>query len=93
MTVAGRRMPRAATPAATVSDVRLGLRENAGQFGLLVVVDAFVGAAIGVERTAVPLLAERAFGLTGATAWCCRCASATQPAMSPSNRPRTRRDR
>jgi MFS family permease len=48
-------------------DVRLGLRENAGQFGLLVVVNAFVGAAIGVERTAVPLLAERAFGLTGAT--------------------------
>jgi MFS family permease len=53
--------------AASVPGVRLGLRENAGQFGLLVVVNAFVGAAIGVERTAVPLLAERAFGLTGAT--------------------------
>ncbi len=58
---------RSAAPAAAPAQVRLGLRENAGQFGLLVVVNAFVGAAIGVERTAVPLLAERAFGLTGAT--------------------------
>lgn len=58
---------RSARPVAAPRDVRLGLRENAGQFGLLVVVNAFVGAAIGVERTAVPLLAERAFGLTGAT--------------------------
>ena len=63
ITRAGARRARTAGAA----DVRLGLRENAGQFGLLVVVNAFVGAAIGVERTAVPLLAERAFGLTGAT--------------------------
>lgn len=47
--------------------VRLGLRENAGQFALLVVVNAFVGATVGVERTAVPLLAEARFALTGAT--------------------------
>jgi MFS family permease len=50
-----------------MSEVRLGLRENAAQFGLLVVVNAFVGAAVGIERTAVPLLAERSFALTGAT--------------------------
>jgi MFS family permease len=50
-----------------MSEVRLGLRENAAQFGLLVVVNAFVGAVVGVERTAVPLLAERSFALTGAT--------------------------
>jgi MFS family permease len=48
--------------------VRLGLRENAAQFGLLVTVNAFVGAVVGVERTGVPLLAEDTFGLNGATA-------------------------
>lgn len=47
--------------------VRLGLRANAGQFWLLVVVTAFVGATVGVERTAVPLLAEEALHVTGAT--------------------------
>jgi hypothetical protein len=48
-----------------MSEVRLGLRENAALFGLLVVVNAFFGAAVGVERTAVPLLAESSFALTG----------------------------
>lgn len=50
-----------------MSQVQLGLRANAAQFGLLVVVNAFVGAVVGVERTAVPLLAESAFALSGAT--------------------------
>jgi MFS family permease len=58
-------MTRAARP--TEAAVRLGLRANAGQFGLLVVVNAFVGATVGVERTAVPLLAEEALHVTGAT--------------------------
>lgn len=48
-------------------DVRLGLRANLAQFSLLVVINGFVGAAVGVERTAVPLLADRAFHITGAT--------------------------
>ena len=34
-----------------MSRVRLGLRENLGQFSLLVVVNAFVGAMVGLERT------------------------------------------
>jgi hypothetical protein len=34
--------------------VRLGLKENLGQFLLLVVVNAFVGGMVGLERTVVP---------------------------------------
>jgi MFS family permease len=36
--------------------IRLGLRENLGQFALLVLINAFVGAMVGLERTVVPLL-------------------------------------
>jgi MFS family permease len=43
---------------------RLGLRENLGQFVLLVAVNGLVGGMIGQERTVLPLLAERTFGLT-----------------------------
>jgi MFS family permease len=42
---------------------RLGLRENAAQFALLVVINAFVGAMVGMERSILPLIAEREFGL------------------------------
>ena len=48
--------------------VRLGLRENAAQFALLVGVNALVGGMIGQERTVLPLLAEQTFGLTKFTA-------------------------
>jgi MFS family permease len=41
----------------------LGLRANWRQFALLVVVNAFVGAMVGLERAVLPLLAEREFGL------------------------------
>jgi len=43
--------------------IQLGLRENLAQFTLLVVVNAFVGAMVGIERTILPLLAEREFHL------------------------------
>jgi MFS family permease len=46
---------------------RLGLRENAGQFTLLVAVNGLVGGMIGQERTVLPLLARDVFGLTGFT--------------------------
>ena len=53
----------------TVSGVpRLGLGVNAAQFSLLVVVNALVGGVLGSERTVLPLLAEREFGLTAYTA-------------------------
>jgi MFS family permease len=42
---------------------RLGLRANAAQFALLVVVNAFVGATVGIERSILPLLADREFHL------------------------------
>ncbi len=42
---------------------RLGLRANWQQFTLLVIVNAFVGAMVGLERTVVPLIAEADFGL------------------------------
>src|SRR5688572_4696151 len=41
----------------------LGLRQNWRQFWLLVLINAFVGAMVGLERTVLPLLAEREFGL------------------------------
>lgn len=47
---------------------RLGLRENAGQFSLLVLLNAFVGAMVGLERTVLPLLGEQEFGLSSKTA-------------------------
>jgi MFS family permease len=51
-----------------VPAVRLGLRENVAQFTLLVVVNAFVGAMVGIERSILPLLAEREFQLVARTA-------------------------
>lgn len=43
--------------------VRLGLRENLPQFALLVVVNAFVGAMIGMERSILPAIAEQEFAM------------------------------
>jgi MFS family permease len=54
---------RTAAVASIQPSVRLGLRENLAQFSLLVVVNAFVGAMVGIERTILPLLAEREFHL------------------------------
>jgi MFS family permease len=51
-----------------VREPRLGLRENLGQFSVLVVLNAFVGAMVGLERTVLPLLGEQEFGLTSKTA-------------------------
>jgi len=45
----------------------LGLRANWNQFWLLVAVNAFVGAMVGLERSVLPLLAEREFGLASKT--------------------------
>jgi MFS family permease len=43
--------------------LQLGLRENWKQFWLLILVNAFVGAMVGLERTVLPLIAEEEFGL------------------------------
>ena len=48
--------------------LELGLRQNAAQFTLLVVVNALVGGMLGQERTVLPLLGEQAFGIRAYTA-------------------------
>ena len=48
--------------------IKLGLRENWKQFTLLVIVNAFVGGMIGLERTIVPQIAGVDFGLAAKTA-------------------------
>ena len=48
--------------------VRLGLRENLSQFSLLVLVNAFVGAMVGLERSILPAIAEQEFHLAARTA-------------------------
>ncbi len=48
--------------------VRLGLRENAGQFALLVGLNAFVGAMVGLERSVLPLVGTEDFGLASKAA-------------------------
>ena len=48
--------------------IRLGLRENAAQFTLLVVINAFVGAMVGMERSILPAIAEGEFHLSARTA-------------------------
>jgi MFS family permease len=47
---------------------QLGLRQNWRQFSLLVVINTFVGAMVGMERVVVPLLAEQDFGVASRTA-------------------------
>ena len=48
--------------------LRLGLRANAAQFGLLVAVNALVGGMLGQERTVLPLLARDEFQVGAYTA-------------------------
>ena len=52
----------------TAAPVRLGLRANAAQFSLLVALNALVGAMVGLERSVLPLVGERDFGLASKAA-------------------------
>jgi MFS family permease len=45
-----------------------GLRANAAQFSLLVLVNVFVGATLGLERSILPAIAEHDFHLVARTA-------------------------
>ncbi|KXJ97997.1 MAG: major facilitator transporter [Acidobacteria bacterium OLB17] len=49
-------------------EVDLGLRENIGQFTLLVIVNAFVGGMAGLERSILPQIAEVEFHIAAKTA-------------------------
>lgn len=46
------------------SQIRLGLAANAPQFWLLVLINAFVGSMVGIERDVLPLVGQRVFDLT-----------------------------
>ena len=52
----------------TSASLRLGIRENLPQFSLLVLINGFVGAMVGLERTVLPLIAEKEFGVVSKTA-------------------------
>jgi MFS family permease len=52
----------------TASAIQLGLRANLAQFSLLVVVNALVGAMVGLERTILPAIAEQEFHLAARAA-------------------------
>ena len=60
-------MSDAASPPQTASPVRLGLKENWPQFALLVVINAFVGGMVGIERTVVPLIGAEEFKISSTT--------------------------
>src|SRR5207249_7410599 len=64
----GKQARRASRPTVTRGAVRLGLRANAAQFSLLVGLNALVGAMVGLERSVLPLVGERDFGLASKTA-------------------------
>jgi MFS family permease len=51
-----------------MTDIKLGLRQNWQQFSLLVVINAFVGGMVGMERSILPQLAEVEFGIAAKTA-------------------------
>ena len=51
-------------PVSSRPEVQLGLRQNLAQFSLLVLVNAFVGGMVGLERTVVPLVGTDEFGIT-----------------------------
>lgn len=50
-----------------MTGVQLGLKENWQQFSLLILINAFVGGTVGIERTIVPLIGSETFGITSTT--------------------------
>ncbi len=51
-----------------MDNIKLGLKENWLQFTILVIVNAFVGGMVGLERTIFPKFAEIEFGIASKTA-------------------------
>jgi MFS family permease len=50
------------------NNITLGLKANLNQFILLVIINAFVGAMVGLERTLLPILAKDTFQIASTTA-------------------------
>jgi MFS family permease len=53
--------------ASATTGVTLGLKANWRQFALLVLINAFVGGMVGIERTVVPLIGAEEFGIASTT--------------------------
>jgi len=54
-------------PSPASGGVALGLKANWRQFALLVLINAFVGGMVGIERTVVPLMGAEEFGISSTT--------------------------
>lgn len=52
----------------TENTIKHGLKENASQFWILVLVNAFVGGMVGLERSILPQIAEKEFHIDSNTA-------------------------
>lgn len=52
----------------SLNKVQVGVKENLLQFSLLVVINLFVGAMVGLERTILPIIGEEHFALTSVSA-------------------------
>ena len=57
----------ASIPSQRLATVRLGLKENWRQFALLILINAFVGGMVGIERTVVPLIGSEEFEIGSTT--------------------------
>jgi len=57
----------AGAPNRAASGVTLGLRANWPQFALLILINAFVGGMVGIERTVVPLIGSEQFRIASTT--------------------------
>src|SRR5260370_2737157 len=60
-------MSEAVTAPQAAPSVRLGLKENWPQFVLLLLINAFVGGMVGIERTVVPLIGAEEFKIGSTT--------------------------
>lgn len=61
-------MPELCVKEIQMTNVQLGLRENWKQFTLLVIINAFVGGMVGLERSILPQIAIDDFDLAAKTA-------------------------
>jgi MFS family permease len=53
---------------AIMENIQLGLRHNWKQFGLLLLINSFVGGMVGLERSILPQLAEQEFDIAAKSA-------------------------
>jgi MFS family permease len=51
-----------------MENIQLGLKENWNQFSLLVIINAFVGGMVGLERSILPEIAEKEFEMAATSA-------------------------